>query len=388
MAGSKLLYPWLTTNCQRHAGANSKVNPSTPSTMMAIRALSLFVYFLTYLPRHALSAATSSPLPLIIWHGLGDDYAADGLVAVGDLARQIHPGTFVYNIRLDSDPSVDRRDTFFGNLTTQLAQVCADVANHPVLGQVEYVDALGFSQGGQFLRGLVERCTGEEFEEFAEELGEAEGMVEMNTRGGKVPQIRSLVTFGAQHNGIAEFSDCESTDWICRSARSLLRANTWSDFIQRTVVPAQYFRNLDESTGLPSDDYLEHSNFLADVNNEREEKNEKYKDNIARLANLVMFVFEDDETVIPKESGWFAEVNRTSGDVTPLRERPIYKEDWIGLRKLDERGGLFLEKTPGRHMNLTDDGLEKVFKEYFGPLRGGDRTVMSSGEDFFDALEL
>src|ERR1700722_10765732 len=75
----------------------------------------------------------SRPLPLIIWHGLGDNYAADGLVSVGELANETNPGTYVYNIRLDEDPGSDRTATFFGNLTEQLAQVCDTLAMHPVL---------------------------------------------------------------------------------------------------------------------------------------------------------------------------------------------------------------------------------------------------------------
>ena len=79
----------------------------------------------------------------------------------------------------------------------------------------------------------------------------------------------------------------------------------------------------------------------------------------------MLFLFEDDTTVIPKESGWFAEVNGT--EVTPLRERAIYTEDWIGLKALDEKGALIFETTEGGHMQLSDKLLRRVFKENFGP---------------------
>ncbi|KAM3423333.1 hypothetical protein BST61_g770 [Cercospora zeina] len=117
----------------------------------------------------------------------------------------------------------------------------------------------------------------------------------------------------------------------------------------------------------PVEGYLAHSNFLADVNNEREVKNEVYKERLAGLERLVMVLFEEDTTVIPKESGWFAEVNGTTGEVTPLRERRIYKEDWIGLKKLDEKNGLVFETTKGDHMQLDDEVLARTFNKYFGP---------------------
>ncbi|KAK5256576.1 hypothetical protein LTR40_010204, partial [Exophiala xenobiotica] len=113
--------------------------------------------------------------------------------------------------------------------------------------------------------------------------------------------------------------------------------------------------------------YLGHSNFLADINNEREEKNATYAENLAALDKFVMVVFDEDKTVIPKESGWFAEVNVTSNSVTKLRDRPIYKEDWIGLKKLDEKGGLDFVAVHGEHMHLSDSDLEDLFEKYFGP---------------------
>ncbi|KAH7313181.1 Alpha/Beta hydrolase protein [Rhexocercosporidium sp. MPI-PUGE-AT-0058] len=279
-------------------------------------------------PNPSTSASTSSddtPLPLIIWHGLGDNYAADGLADVAALAEKVHPGTFTYIIRLDEDASSDRTATFFGNLTLQLEQVCADLASHPILSTAPAVDALGFSQGGQFLRGYIERCN-------------------------KPPQ----------HNGISEFQTCSSGDWVCKGAQGLLRSNTWSSFVQSRLVPAQYFRDPAQL-----DDYLEHSNFLADVNNERQLKNQTYKENLGRLERFTMVLFEEDETVVPKESSWWAEVDE-EGNVTELRERDIYKEDWVGLRGLDEKGALRFETTEGGHMQLGSKVLKKTFRENFG----------------------
>jgi palmitoyl-protein thioesterase len=291
---------------------------------------------ISHLPR------SPKPLPLIIWHGLGDNYKGEGLVAVGELAQEVNPGTFVYNIRLDEDPSSDRTATFFGDVNKQLEQVCSDLANHPILSTAPAVNAMGFSQGGQFLRGYVERCNN--------------------------PPVRNLITFGSQHNGITEFQNCGATDWLCKGAMALLRSNTWSTYVQTHLVPAQYYRSTNSTTQKPSDEYLEYSNFLADINNEREDKNETYAANMAKLRKFVMYVFEDDTTVIPKESGWFAQVtNLTTGDYIPLRNRTLYSEDWIGLRKLDQKGGIEFKSTEGQHMHLSDKLLKQVFKEYFAP---------------------
>ncbi|TRX98875.1 hypothetical protein FHL15_000217 [Xylaria flabelliformis] len=288
-----------------------------------------------------------TPLPVVIWHGLGDTYAAEGIQQVGELIQAVNPGTFVYFVRLDDSAENDRRATFYGNVTEQLARVCADLAAHPILSTAPAIDAVGFSQGGQFLRGYVERCN--------------------------APPVRNLVTFGSQHNGIVDYRACESRDWLCRGAMALLHGNTWTSFVQSRLVPAQYFRDPADL-----DSYLEYSNFLADINNERALKNETYARHIATLENLVLYLFEDDTTVIPKETGWFEDVN--GDEITPLRARKMYQEDWIGLRELDRKGGLKFKTTPGEHMQLSDKVLTDAFTEFFGPYKTAARDQDVVGE--------
>ena len=131
-------------------------------------------------------------------------------------------------------------------------------------------------------------------------------------------------------------------------------------------MPAQYFRDPEEL-----DDYLENSNFLADINNERESKNGTYKENLKKLKKFVMYVFDEDTTVVPKESGWFSEFNLTSKKETLLENRPMYKEDWLGLKYLNEKGRLEFKNATGGHMKLTDEDLTEAFKNYFSPPQKG-----------------
>lgn len=334
-----------------HDHTNIKHRPSLDAATMTLPSLSaLFLLLLTStstLAHPTQKPTCSDPLPLLIWHGLGDRYDAEGLRSTGSLASQIHPSTKVHYIRTSSSGSTDRTNTFLGNITTQLSSVCSALHSDPDLPKtssgVIRADALGFSQGGQFLRGLVETCDG--------------------------LSVRSLVTFGSQHNGIAEFQECGDWDFVCRGATALVKGNAWTEYVQSHVVPAQYFRPVNSSTGLPTAEFLEKSNFLADVNNERPVKNARYKERLAKLEKFLMVVFEGDETVVPKESGWFAEVDSVSGAVTELRDRRLYREDWLGLRMLDEKGGLVFRTAPGKHMELDDGVLRKIFGEFFGPER-------------------
>lgn len=318
------------------------------NALLASFAVTVYGYAISidHLPP-PISLGVRDPLPLVIWHGLGDKFDNDGLISVAKLAQDVNPGTHVYIIRLADDGAADQRASFYGNVTNHIAKVCQDIADHPVLAKASAVNALGFSQGGQFMRGYVQRCNS--------------------------PRVHTLVTFGSQHNGIADIV-CAPGDFFCNAGRTLIKKNTWTDYAQGNLVPAQYFRD-------PADlePYLEHSNFLADINNERVAKNALYKKNLASLHRFVMYLFEDDEVVVPKESGWFAEVNRTSGEVTPLHHRLIYKEDWIGLRTLDEKQALVFEQTPGKHMQLNEEVLTKTFKKYYAPHPMEDWQVASKG---------
>ncbi|KAK5096183.1 hypothetical protein LTS08_007789 [Lithohypha guttulata] len=307
---------------------------------------------------HVADDDDEDPIPVIIWHGLGDASNADGLSEVADLIDHVHPGTYVHIISANGNAD-DRSASFFGDLNTQIDLVCKTLASDPILSTAPAVDAMGFSQGGQFLRGYIERCN--------------------------EPKVRNFITFGSQHNGITQFERCKSaTDFICHAANALLKSSTvWSDYVQTHLIPAQYYRDKNDF-----DNYLEHSHFLADINNERKTKNSTYKENLSKLENFVMIVFEDDQAVIPKESGWFASVNETESNrtVTKLQDRPIYKEDWIGLRQLDEKGSLKFLEVDGEHMQLNNTDLKKLFKSYFGPERSNKSPVEPTVDEIVDVL--
>lgn len=288
---------------------------------------------------HTWEEDSDNPLPLVIWHGLGDAANGEGLAEIAQLAGSIAPGIFVHIVNPTEDGSDDRSATFLGNVTQQVQNVCDQLASNPILSTAPAIDAIGFSQGGQFLRGYIERCNS--------------------------PPVRNLITFGSQHNGITEFKECGSIDYICKTAMALLRFNVWSGFVQNRLVPAQYYRPVEDKD---HESYLENSNFLADINNERELKNEKYKENLASLENFVMYLFENDTVSIPKESSWFGQVH-ANGRYTPLKERKLYKEDWLGLKALDKKGALSFRTIDGEHMQIPVKVLNETMTEFLGPFK-------------------
>jgi palmitoyl-protein thioesterase len=61
--------------------------------------------------------------------------------------------------------------------------------------------------------------------------------------------------------------------------------------------------------------------------------------------------------VEPKDSSWFGFYNGTA--LVPLREQPLYSEDWLGLRALDQAGRLAMDAWPGGHMQFSLSWFEQ-----------------------------
>ncbi|KAI5955897.1 hypothetical protein KGF54_001399 [Candida jiufengensis] len=202
---------------------------------------------------------TADYRPVILWHGLGDNYNASGIHNVNSLLKDIYPGIFFHSIYIEEDPSSDQQKSLFGDANKEIEIVCKQLQNIPQLTTTttQGIDAIGFSQGGVLLRGLIERCSG--------------------------IKINNLITFGSPHMGVMEIKLCNDNDWFCKRRNEILKKQIWFDNVQKNIIPAQYFRDPYEL-----DNYLKYSYFLADINNERDDKNKTYTKNFSSINKLVL----------------------------------------------------------------------------------------------------
>jgi len=281
----------------------------------------------------------------VIWHGLGDSYDSPGLLEFQSAIEGMHPGIFIHSVYVHPDSKEDRQATFHGNVNEQVEIVAQQLKDIPILS--DGFDAIGFSQGGQFLRAYIERHND--------------------------PPVRNLITFGSQHMGISDIPACKPYDLPCILARNALRAGIYTGWAQQNIVQAQYYRDPAQL-----ERYLESNHFLASINNERpaRHKNETYAANLAQLDALVLVLFTKDHTVIPKESSWFGSyppipaTDREEGEdkkaVVSMREQPLYIGDWIGLRTLDESGRVVLVSCEAEHMHLKFECWQPLVKQYVG----------------------
>jgi len=289
--------------------------------------------------------STSTPRPLVIWHGMGDSHASPAIVEFGELIAKMHPGIFIHSVYIEEDQDQDRRAGFYGNVNEQIDLVAQQVASIAELAGG--FDAIGFSQGGQFLRAYIERY---------------------NT-----PPVHNLITFGSQHMGVSDLPACRPWDLACQAARQAARSGVYSQWAQTNLVQAQYYRDPDRM-----DSYLASNKFLADINNEIPgTHNRTYAKNLSSLHRLVLVLFSNDVTVVPKESSWFGSYAPRDGSlpwnktIIPIWEQELYLHDTIGLKKLDEEGGIIFVRCNGVHMQMTDDCWRPIAEEFVGGAVGG-----------------
>jgi palmitoyl-protein thioesterase len=262
--------------------------------------------------------------------------------AVSTLIQDSLGDVHIHSVRIGENDDADKKSSFFGNVNEQLDEVCRQLKEDEALKGG--FNAIGFSQGGQFLRAYVERCND--------------------------PPVHNLVTYGSQHMGISDLPGCaDSSDWQCKMARGLALKGVYLPWVQKKVVQAQYFNDPNNQ-----DAYLKQSILLPDINNahpinsDDEDmptgKNQTYKRNLSSLNKFVMIKFTEDVTVVPAETAWFGYYNQ-EGNVTSLQHLDIYKQDWIGLKYLDSKGKLIFEEAEGGHMQLSAENLQSVLKRHF-----------------------
>merc|ERR1719384_2645449 len=131
-------------------------------------------------------------------------------------------GMYVHSLKIGGDGSgidshvAERIAGFLGNANDQVQEACDYIASDPNLADGYH--ALGFSQGGQFLRAVAQRCPN--------------------------PPMKNLVTMGAQHQGVFGIPNCPGESVaLCNIMRELLYIGAYVGFVQDTLVQAQYLHD-------------------------------------------------------------------------------------------------------------------------------------------------
>jgi palmitoyl-protein thioesterase len=269
-----------------------------------------------------------------MWHGMGDTCCNP--LSLGALKNQIEkmvPGLYIYSIEIGSNQIEDEANGFLKNCNDQIEEAFEKISKDPKLANG--FNAIGFSQGGQFLRAYVQRY---------------------NT-----PKVHNLITMGAQHQGVFGFPRCPGANsTLCDLTRKLLNLGAYFPLVQSHLVQAEYWK---DPFNIPS--YLKKNVFLPDINNELESKNATYKSNLMTLNKFVMVKFEEDSMVQPRESEWFGFYSEGQDkQIVALKDSSLYTEDWLGLKQMDADGKLVFLSCPGDHLQFTLEYFQQNILPY------------------------
>jgi palmitoyl-protein thioesterase len=236
-----------------------------------------------------LSVTVATERPVVIMHGIESNAA--NMVELADWVGVTFNRTVV-NVELGDGDNYSTKKPLWQQI---------DTFNDVVSNLTDGFDFIGISQGGLIGRGYVSRYNS--------------------------PAIFNLITLVSPHGGVYD--------------KNLGFIDFYGIIAQKTLSFAGYWR---DPTKLVR--YELFSSFLPEANGEKPLKRNKY---LQALTNFAMVFSPNDEIIKPPTSGIF-ETFAENGTILPLENNPIYTEDWIGLKTLNETGRLHTHQTNCTHV--------------------------------------
>ncbi|XP_031632182.1 palmitoyl-protein thioesterase 1 isoform X2 [Contarinia nasturtii] len=276
--------------------------------------------------------ATNKSLPIVMWHGMGDTCCFSfSLGSFRDfLINILGSNVYVKSIRIGNNVVEDYESGYFVHPNKQVENACQQIASDPKL-QNGY-NAIGFSQGSQFLRAVAQRCP--------------------------EPRMNNLISLGGQHQGVFGLPNCPSlSSKTCDKFRKMLNYAAYTSWLQDYLVQATYWHN-----PLKEEIYRKSSTFLSDINNELN-INQTYVENLKKLNKFVLVKFSNDTIVQPIDTEWFQFYTPNQDRVIqPLAESNAAKN--LGLNDLVASNTIVFLETEGNHLKFTTEWFKKNILPY------------------------
>lgn len=126
-------------------------------------------------------ALSSEILPILIWHSAlehccGEEINSYSNIIKSQLGNDIH----IKSVRIGDSAEKDRVNSLTRHPFKQIDEVCREIRNDERF--INGYNGLGLSQGGLFMRGLVQRCP--------------------------YPPMKNLITLASPHQGVYSYPQC------------------------------------------------------------------------------------------------------------------------------------------------------------------------------------
>lgn len=269
------------------------------------------------------SDADGKIIPTVFMHGLGDSGSNRGMKNLAKTVEDAYPGA--YSIAVDV---ADGMKSYTSSIDSQVSDFAKVVASDPQLAKG--FNAVGLSQGGLIVRAYVEQFNN--------------------------PPVHNLISLCGPQGGVGDCPGGTPT-WMCNVGKSVMYGMGFSF--------SGYWKNPEGDDAEQA--YLEKSKYLADINNDRDDKNQRYKDNMLTVNKYVMVEALNDTVVVPHASemhGFFKWGG--TDEIVAWRDTEGYQNDFIGLKTLDEANKIDTYTYEGDHLRWSNDFWTNTVIPYLG----------------------
>merc|ERR1712190_487002 len=179
------------------------------------------------------------------------------------------------------------------------------------------------------------------------------------------PPVNAFISVHGTVMGVAAFPSCfqqgKTLGLICKAFAEVLGDLAYNSLVQNILFQADYYRAASKTSG---DAYLTHSQ-IAQWNNEKQ-TNATYTANFGKVKKFAMVRAMKDSMVYPNEGEhWGSLPDGAFGTAQSMKDTKFYKENLFGLKDADAAGKIFLETTPGDHLDFSDAQLKAWVDKYF-----------------------
>nr|XP_036220807.1 lysosomal thioesterase PPT2 homolog isoform X1 [Bactrocera oleae] len=265
--------------------------------------------------------------PVVLLHGILS--GPEKMIALVEEIEKAHPKTKIYNFdKYDGWSSLEntwRQVIEFRNFLEVIG------TKHP-----DGINVVGYSQGGLIARAAIQTLPFHKIYTFislsAPQAGQFGEILSANFLHLVFPDLAANTAYELFYSKIGQHISI---------------ANYWNDPLEQDL-------------------YHKFSKFLPLINNEIQTYNSsQFKNTLLRLNKMILIGGPNDGVITPWESSHFGYFNTTL-NVIPLHKRPIYIEDAIGLKSLENNGKLIVVIKPFVH-HLTWHTNRRVIQEVIIP---------------------